>query len=468
MVFSSLPFIYFFFPVVFLLYFICKNRVYRNVVLLLASLLFYSWGEPKFLLLMLAATLAAYLGGLLINRFQRLDRPKLKKLVCTVTVVLLVANLFTFKYLNFAADNLNALFGTSCALPHIALPIGISFYTFQILSYVIDLYRNKVGVQRNFFYLALYVCFFPQLIAGPIVRYQTIEHEIRSRYETLDDVAAGIKRFILGLAKKVILANSVAAVADTVYQSNPSVYGGAMYWVAAVAYTLQIYFDFSGYSDMAIGLGRIFGFHFLENFDHPYIALSITDFWRRWHISLSTWFRDYVYIPLGGNRVSKPRWILNILIVWGLTGFWHGAQWNFLLWGLYYALLLLLEKLVLHKLLDRLPKILRWLYTMFFVTVGWVIFNLTDFTQLLDALRMMFTLPSTDWIGVVAANTSILYALFYLPLGLVCMLPLQGKLKLKDSTGGVLVSHVLYFLLAGICIIFIVSSKYNPFIYFRF
>lgn len=468
MVFSSLPFVYCFFPVVFLLYFICKNRAYRNVILLLASLLFYSWGEPKFLLVMLAAALAAYLGGLLMDRFERENRPKAKKLTCVVTVVLLVANLFTFKYLNFAVDNLNLLFGSGIAVPSIVLPIGISFYTFQILSYVIDLNRKKVGVQRNYFYLALYVCFFPQLIAGPIVRYQTVEREICCRKESLDDVVAGTKRFIIGLAKKVILANSLAAVAEPVYAGNTALYGGAMYWVAAVAYTLQIYFDFSGYSDMAIGLGRIFGFHFLENFDHPYVALSITDFWRRWHISLSSWFRDYVYIPLGGNRVGRLRWVANILIVWGLTGFWHGAQWNFLLWGLYYALLLLLEKLVLHRLLDRLPKILRWLYTMLCVVVGWVIFNLTDFSQMLAALKRMFTFPATDWISMVAADTSILYALFYIPLGLVCMLPLGRMAKLKESTWGIVLSHLLHLALAGICVIILVSSKYNPFIYFRF
>lgn len=417
---------------------------------------------------MLAATLTAYLGGLLIDRFARTEQLKRKKLACAVTIVLLAGNLFTFKYLGFAVTNLNALFGFTLSVPSITLPIGISFYTFQILSYVIDLYRSKVAVQRNFFYLALYVCFFPQLIAGPIVRYQTIEHEIRYRHETLDDAVAGTKRFIMGLAKKVILANNVAAIAEIVYTGRP-VYGGAMYWLAAVAYTLQIYFDFSGYSDMAIGLGRIFGFHFLENFDYPYTALSITDFWRRWHISLSTWFRDYIYIPLGGNRVSKPRWVLNIFIVWGLTGFWHGASWNFLFWGLYYALLLLLEKSVLHKLLDRLPKILRWLYTMFFVTVGWVIFNLTDFSQMLGALRMMFAFPATDWVGTVAADASILYAFLCIPLGLLCMFPLLRRFKWKHDTAvRTAASHILYLLLAVICVVFIISSSYNPFIYFRF
>ena len=311
MVFSSITFVYAFFPLVAVAYYLSKNRVYRNVVLLLASLLFYSWGEPRFLLLMLAATLAAYCGGLLMERSTAH-----KRLILIVTVVLLVGNLFVFKYLNFFSENLSALFGWR-ALPKLTLPIGISFYTFQILSYVIDLYRGEIRVQRNYFYLLLYVSFFPQLIAGPIVRYETVEQEILERRESIDDVAAGLRRFILGLAKKVILANNIARIAETIYAGDSAVYGTTLYWLAAVAYALQIYFDFSGYSDMAIGLGRMFGFHFLENFDHPYTALSITDFWRRWHISLSTWFRDYVYIPLGGNRVKKSRWIRNILVVWG-------------------------------------------------------------------------------------------------------------------------------------------------------
>ena len=331
MVFSSITFVYAFFPLVAVAYYLSKNRVYRNVVLLLASLLFYSWGEPRFLLLMLAATLAAYCGGLLMERSTAH-----KRLILIVTVVLLVGNLFVFKYLNFFSENLSALFGWR-ALPKLTLPIGISFYTFQILSYVIDLYRGEIRVQRNYFYLLLYVSFFPQLIAGPIVRYETVEQEILERRESIDDVAAGLRRFILGLAKKVILANNIARIAETIYAGDSAVYGTALYWLAAVAYALQIYFDFSGYSDMAIGLGRMFGFHFLENFDHPYTALSITDFWRRWHISLSTWFRDYVYIPLGGNRVKKSRWIRNILVVWALTGFWHAEGRALALYGVFRA-----------------------------------------------------------------------------------------------------------------------------------
>ena len=412
MVFSSITFVYAFFPLVAAAYYLSKNRVYRNVVLLLASLLFYSWGEPRFLLLMLAATLAAYCGGLLMERCTAH-----RKLILIVTVVLLVGNLFVFKYLNFFSENLSALFGWS-ALPKLTLPIGISFYTFQILSYVIDLYRGEIRVQRNYFYLLLYVSFFPQLIA------------------------------------------------ETIYAGDSAVYGTTLYWLAAVAYALQIYFDFSGYSDMAIGLGRMFGFHFLENFDHPYTALSITDFWRRWHISLSTWFRDYVYIPLGGNRVKKSRWIRNILVVWALTGFWHGAQWNFLFWGLYYGLLLLAEKLFLGRLLERLPKAVRWLYTAFFVLIGWVLFDLTDFPSLCHALKLMFVPQATDWVAAAATNVSLLKAVVYLPLGIVCCLPLLRREP--KSAKGILLANLASGLLLIVCIVFILSSSYNPFIYFRF
>ena len=455
MVFSSTAFLFAFLPLCVISYFLSKNRVYRNTVLLIASLLFYSWGEPRFLLLMIAATLVAYLGGLWI------DRGRHSKIALIITIVILVGNLFIFKYLNFFAENLKI-----SGIPQLTLPIGISFYTFQILSYVIDLYRKKIHVQRNFFYLLLYVSFFPQLIAGPIVRYETVESEIRERRETLDDVAAGLRRFVLGLGKKVILANRIALISNIIYEGDSAVYGTALYWVAAIAYALQIYFDFSGYSDMAIGMGRMFGFHFLENFDHPYLAISITDFWRRWHISLSSWFRDYVYIPLGGNRVKKARWIMNLLIVWALTGFWHGAQWNFLLWGLYYGVLLLVEKLFLGRVLDKLPKFVRWLYTMFFVLIGWVLFNLVDFGALQHALGMMFLPHATSWSAVVSANASILKAVVYLPLGILCCLPILKKPC--QTTFGTVVANLAATALFFLCIVYVLSSSYNPFIYFRF
>ena len=313
-----------------------------------------------------------------------------------------------------------------------------------------------------------YVSFFPQLIAGPIVRYQTVEEEIHNRRENWADVVSGLKRFILGLAKKVLLANNIALVGNIVYAGDPNVYGTVFYWLAAIAYALQIYFDFSGYSDMAIGLGRMFGFHFLENFNYPYIATSITDFWRRWHISLSSWFRDYIYIPLGGSRTTRGKHIRNICIVWALTGFWHGASWNFILWGIYYGTLLLVEKFLLQDLLNRMPKVLRWAYAMVLVLVGWVIFNLTDFAAMRQALAMMFSLRPTDFVGVVAADSGILTAMAYLPVGLVCMLPLKNCLPKTKSPAAAVVEDLGYWLLLAVCIVYILSSSYNPFIYFRF
>ncbi len=468
MVFSTLTFLFFFFPLVFILYYLCPNRVYRNTVLLVFSLLFYGWGEPKFILLMLAASFVAYIGGLAIQKFEEQGKAKAKKAAFLVSTILLIANLFIFKYLNFFVENINALFPKTELVTNLVLPIGISFYTFQILSYVIDLYRGKIGVQRNYFYLTLYVSFFPQLIAGPIVRYETVENEIRVRKEKVDDIVYGIRRFIVGMAKKVIIANNTGAIATTIYAGDKDVYGMPFYWLAAVAYALQIYFDFSGYSDMAIGLGRMFGFHFLENFNYPYIATSITNFWRRWHISLSSWFRDYVYIPLGGNRVPKFRWIINICIVWALTGFWHGASWNFVLWGVYYAALLLIEKLFLHKLLDKLPKIICWLYTFVLVLISWVIFNITDFTQMLAALRHMFSLNFSNPIDAILADTSILYGLIYIPLGIICMFPWVKKFTPKKTVISETVLNIVSIVLLAVSICFTIASTYNPFIYFRF
>ena len=463
MIFSSLTFLFAFLPITSLLYLLCRNRIWRNGVLLAASLVFYAWGEPKYIVLLLLSTLEAYLGGLLLVR-------KRSKTVLAVTVVLLVGNLAVFKYLNFFCANLAPLFPALGRVPEIVLPIGISFYTFQILSYIIDLYRGKVTVQRNFFTLLLYVSFFPQLIAGPIVRYETIETEIRERRETLSDAAVGLRRFIKGLAKKVLLANHVAAAAEIIYAGNPDRYGTGAYWLAALAYTLQIYFDFSGYSDMAIGLGRMFGFHFLENFDYPYISRSVTEFWRRWHISLSTWFRDYVYIPLGGNRVSRGKWIRNILVVWGLTGFWHGAQWNFILWGLYYAALLLLEKLVLGKWLEKLPGVLCWVYTFFLVNLGWVLFYHTDSASLRSALRTLFVYRPTDWMGIVADNSSQLlsFAMLLPALGLSFPVLRRPMERLSRSGAGTILLDSLCAVLLMLCITSLVSEAYNPFIYFRF
>ena len=469
MVFSSLTFLFLFLPLSVLLYYLLPWRGYRNMLLLAFSLVFYAWGEPQYILLMLLSSLAAYLGGLLLEHWK--NRPRARKITFWITTALVISNLLIFKYLNFFCDNLSAVLGIPLSVPPLRLPIGISFYTFQILSYVVDLYWGKIRVQRNYLHLTLYVSFFPQLIAGPIVRYQTIEEEILTRQENWADFTAGLKRFILGLAKKVLLANNIALVANIVYAGAPETYGTLFYWVAAVAYALQIYFDFSGYSDMAIGLGRIFGFHFLENFNYPYIATSITDFWRRWHISLSTWFRDYIYIPLGGSRTTRSRHIRNILIVWALTGFWYGASWNFIFWGMYYGSLLLVEKFLLQRYLDKLPKILRRIYAMVLVLIGWVIFNLTDFDRMRTALAMMFSFQKTDFLGVVAADSGILTALLYLPFGLVFMSPhpkLRNIRLLQETNAGTVLRDAGYWLLLAVCIVYILSSSYNPFIYFRF
>lgn len=468
MVFSDTVFLYAFFPVVFILYFMFKKIEIKNAILLLASLLFYSWGEPKYVVLMIGVSFVAYIGGLLLEKYNKDKRNR--KIVFVSTVVILVLNLVVFKYLNFFCSNVEALLKVDIPLKEIALPIGISFYTFQILSYIIDLYKGEISVQRNFFYLTLYVSFFPQLIAGPIVRYQTVEEEIRNRKTTLSDISDGMKRFIKGLAKKVIIANNVALIAETVYNcGEQSIYGTSVYWLAAIAYALQIYFDFSGYSDMAIGLGRMFGFHFLKNFNYPYISKSITEFWRRWHISLSTWFRDYVYIPLGGNRVKKSRWLFNIFVVWCLTGFWHGAEWNFIIWGLYYCTLLLIEKVFLKKWLDKLPTIIQWLYAMILVCIGWVIFNLGDFSQIIDTLSMMFLYKPTNWGEVFISNSTFWYALIYVPLGIGCSFPWFKNRFLKEKEANIgIVSCIGYLALFFICLVYIISSSYNPFIYFRF
>ncbi len=466
MVFSSLPFVFLFIPLTALLYFAFRSLKWRNGVLLLASLIFYSWGEPRLVLLMMLVSLAAYAGGLGIEGLK--DRPALRKACFIATVSLITLNLLIFKYLGFFAENLAAL-GIPVRVPEIALPIGISFYTFQILSYVIDLFKGRVKLQKSWPRLLLYVSFFPQLIAGPIVRYSTVEKEIGRRKEDPDEIAAGIRRFIIGFAKKLIISNGVAKFAEIVYAGDPAVYGRLMYWLAAIAYSLQIYFDFSGYSDMAIGLGRIFGFHFLENFDHPYVSRSITEFWRRWHISLSSWFRDYVYIPLGGNRVSRRRWIFNIMAVWALTGFWHGASWNFILWGLYYGLLLILEKLVTGKLMAKLPAPLSWLITMFTVVCGWVLFNITDFAALGTAFKTMFFGGPFDLMDVLAANTGIIEAALYIPLGLIFMFPVGKLFKgLEKTSLGVLLLNLWHLALLALCCVYMLSSSYNPFIYFRF
>ena len=463
MVFSSFTFLFLFLPITLFFYFIVKNRKWRNVILCLFSLLFYAWGEPVYILLMLFSIVFNFFGAILI------DKSKKRKLLLAGVVSINILALVIFKYTGFLINNVNSIFNITIKNPNIILPIGISFYTFQILSYVIDVYRKEVPVQRNIIKLATYISLFPQLIAGPIVRYQTIADEIDNRKESSELFVSGLRRFIIGLGKKVIIANKMALIADLLY-GNVYGLGMASLWIAAISYTMQIYFDFSGYSDMAIGLGKIFGFHFLENFNYPYIANSITDFWRRWHISLSSWFKDYVYIPLGGNRCSKLKHIRNILIVWMLTGLWHGASWNFVLWGLYYGLLLILEKYVFKKLLDKMPKVLKHIYTLFLVIIGWVLFRVENFKDLLYSLKNMFSFKSSNLFELLLNNTEILYSLLFIVIAIFAAIPLYKKFteKIKDNKLLTILNDGLLYFIYIISIINLIASTYNPFIYFRF
>lgn len=450
----------------------------QNAWLLVASLFFYAWGEPVYVCLLIAASMVAWCGGMLIERFSKAGSNSMRKAVMIITVSLLVMSLGVFKYLGFLTENLNLIPSFHIPVVDISLPIGISFYTFQILSYVIDLYRGNVAVQRNPFRLLLYVSLFPQLIAGPIVRYQTVESELTQRRASLDDIQEGTFRFIRGLAKKILIADNVARLSDAIY----GVYGNALsdtfapdctgttaLWIASLAYTLQIYFDFSGYSDMAIGLGRIFGFHFLENFDFPYISRSITEFWRRWHISLSGWFRDYVYIPLGGSRCSTSRRAVNIMAVWMLTGFWHGAAWNFILWGLYYGFILMAEKAVLDRMGKKtVTSLWGWAYAFIVVNLGWVLFHLTDFAMLKSVLHDMFIYHPTDWLRLMAENSDTLLALVYIPIGMFFSFPVLTFIAERKTTAMLTVRTVVAGMLLLLSIVYIVSSSFHPFIYFRF
>lgn len=470
MLFSSLTFLFGFLPILLILYFIIKNRKYKNIILLIFSLIFYAWGEPKYIFLMLLTILIVYVFGILIDKFDKENKKILKKISLIICIILVLGSLIFFKYSNFLIENVNLAFKTKIKLLNIVMPIGISFYTFQILSYIIDLYNKKIKLQKNYFSLALYVSLFSQLIAGPIVRYETVEEEIDNRKETKEDVIDGIKRFIIGLSKKIIIANQMALLADLVFNKHNGTFGTTIIWLGTLAYTLQIYFDFSGYSDMAIGLGRVFGFHFLENFDYPYISKSVTEFWRRWHISLSTWFRDYVYIPLGGNRVNKFKWIRNIILVWLLTGLWHGAAWNFIIWGIYYGLLLLFEKLFFDRILKKLPTIITWLYTFIIVMIGWMIFRSNSLNELLLFIKTMFVYKQTDWLTILADNLSTFNALIFVLPAFILSFPIFKKIEAKyfDKTIYIILTNILLLMLFIMCIVYLTSSSYNPFIYFRF
>ena len=467
MLFSSIPFLYWFLPCVVLLYFAAPRRL-KNTVLLLSSLFFYGWGEPVYVLWMLLAIVMAYLSGLMIERFRSTLRLARAFLVLSVSFSL--AMLGYFKYADFFIRNFNAVTGLSVPLLRMALPIGISFYTFQILSYTVDVYRGAVFAQKNFIDLAAYVALFPQLIAGPIVRYADVAAQLKERRHTPEKTALGMRRFLLGLGKKVLIANLLGELCSIFRESNDK--SVLFFWLYAAAYALHVYFDFSGYSDMAIGLGKIFGFDFRENFNYPFISKSITEFWRRWHMSLGSWFRDYVYIPLGGNRVSAPRHLLNILVVWMLTGFWHGAAWNFVIWGLYFAGLLILEKIWLLKSLEGKPVIGHF-YVTAVVAVSFVIFDASDLQQAFSYLKAMcggsgYPLFSSEFLYYFRSY----FVVFVIALFGATPLPAKLRGRIRQTAAG---EHVLtiaeplaLIALLLICTAFLVDGSYNPFLYFRF
>ena len=458
MLFSSIPFLYYFLPAVLLAYFLVPERA-KNAVLLLSSLVFYGWGEPKYVLLMVVTITAFYICGLGIGRAEKKTA---KKAWLAGSVVIGVVLLTVFKYADFFIQSFAAVTGLSLPLLKLALPIGISFYTFQCMSYAVDVYRGTAKAQKNMITFGAYVALFPQLIAGPIVRYVDVARELESRTTTLEDAMAGIRRFLVGLGKKILLANQLGLLTETFRASTGK--SILFHWMYAVAFMLHIYFDFSGYSDMAIGLGRIFGFHFIENFNYPYLSKSVTEFWRRWHMSLGSWFRDYVYIPLGGNRVSKARWVFNILVVWMLTGLWHGASWNFVLWGLLFAVVLLIEKWI--PALQKLPSFLRHIYVLLIVMFSFVLFNANTLAQAAGDLAGLFT-------GLPLATQEALYCLrsyaVVFAVSVVGATPLPKRLaqRIPEKVAAVLEPVALALLLLT-CTAYLVDGSFNPFLYFRF
>ncbi len=461
MLFSSIFFIFYFLPVVLFLYYAVPKKA-KNTVLLIASIIFYSWGEPVYVFLMIFSAIFNYFMAIDIAREKK--HGKKSTLIFTVVMNLLILGFF--KYYGFLLDTVSSVFGVSINYTPLPLPIGISFYTFQAMSYIFDVYRDNVKVQINPLKFTLYLSLFPQLIAGPIVKYKDVAEQLDNRVINLNLIGQGVLRFIIGLAKKVILANSLGALFETVraLDSDMSVLAA---WLGIAAYTLQIYFDFSGYSDMAIGLGKMMGFDFMENFNYPYISKSITEFWRRWHISLSTWFREYVYIPLGGNRVKVHRHIINLLIVWGLTGLWHGASWNFVAWGLYYGILLILEKYVFGKYIAKAPAWVQHVYAMVIVMVGWVFFSIESISDAGGYLADMFFLGGEPVINsefIYLLRTNLLMVL----IAAVCAGPRPYKKFMELINRIPALGMVLLFGLFIITIAFLIFSSYNPFLYFRF
>lgn len=467
MVFSSLTFLFFFLPASLICYYAFAKRSVRNFILVVFSFIFYAWGEPIWVGLLAISAVCDYLNGLFIEHFRK--RRVIARFGVVASVAINLGLLATFKYSDFIVETVNQLTGLSLALPGFLLPIGISFYTFQTISYTIDVYKGEVPAQRNFMNFVLFVVCFHQLVAGPIVRYAHIAHEIEHRVFSLQDFSAGVTRFIRGLFKKVFIANTAGELCVQFLGQDPASASMAGEWLGLIAYSLQIYFDFSGYSDMAIGLGWMFGFHYHENFKHPYTATSISDFWRRWHISLATFFKDYVYVPLGGNRRHMVR---NLFIVWALTGIWHGANWNFVLWGLYFGVLIYLEKVVLLSILKPLPKVIQHAYALFLIVLGWAIFYFTDIEKLLACFKILFGLSGLPFSNF-DVSVAIWSNIFWLLLACALCLPLAARfdhwcsvtLRPLQLQCFVIAQNLL---LLSVCVVLLVGQTYNPFIYFRF
>lgn len=466
MVFSSIVFLYIFLPIMLIMYFIVPKK-FKNAIMILASLVFFAWGEIRYIFIMLLLAIMDFFCGKSIEKYKG-DKKKMRfYLLFDVLVNLLI--LFFFKYADFIISNVNIITGLKIPLLNIPLPIGVSFNTFQSLSYIIDVYRGTVVCEKSFYNYLTYTTLFPQIIAGPIVRYETVDEELVDKNISVDNFCKGIKRFILGLGKKVLIANNVGVLWNVIEQGNYIHLSSAFAWLGIVAFALQIYFDFSGYSDMAIGLANIFGMDFDENFNYPYISKSITEFWRRWHITLGSWFKDYIYIPLGGNKKGFIKQIRNILIVWFLTGAWHGASWNFILWGVYFSIILILEKIFILKFLEKLPKIIGHIYAIVLVLISWVIFAFEDLSKVVNYIKVMFN--PTDLIS----NEVIYYFnnyIFIILVGIILSTPIIKRLfdniENKDSFVCNMFSSLVYISIFFLCTASLVSDTFNPFLYFRF
>lgn len=465
MLFTSISFLYYFLPALIIIYFITPKK-YKNIILLISSLLFYFYGEPKYVFLMIAEIIIAYIGAILIDKYKNQS-----KNILITTLFIHVFLLIIFKYTDFIIQTINDISNANIKLLNIALPIGISFYTFQIISYIIDVYNGKVNVQKNIIKLATYVSLFPQLVAGPIVRYQTVEKELDDRVHSFNNFAYGIRRFTIGLAKKVLIANALGELCSKAFLADEKTV--VFFWIFGISYMLQLYFDFSAYSDMAIGLGRIFGFHFPENFNYPYISKSITEFWRRWHISLSTWFKDYVYISLGGNREGKYKQIRNILIVWLLTGIWHGANWTFLIWGLLFGIILIIEKIWLNKFMEKLPSFIRRIYVLFIVMILFIIFNSDNMSVALTNIKGLFGMNEEAFVN----DYTLHYLKSYLPVLIIALLGstpfikiLIDKLRKNKYVNNIIniLEPILIVVILVVVTSYLIDNSYNPFLYFRF